>query len=167
VTRPLGFKCRACGEWHDELPLSYHSEAPAYWGAEQAGDPDSELGTDQCVIGGEHFFVRGLITIPVRDAEDDFAWGVWVSLSERSFVGMSENWTRSGRERAGPMFRWLATNLPADDEPTLNLATNVHTRLRQPAGGLPRWGQEREPLAGEGGSRPSDCLMTSRTPRST
>jgi hypothetical protein len=93
--------------------LSYHSEAPAYWGAEQAGDPDSELGTDQCVIGGEHFFVRGLITIPVCDAEDDFAWGVWVSPSEQSFVGMSENWTRSGRERMGPMFGWLATNLPA------------------------------------------------------
>jgi hypothetical protein len=134
VTHPLGFKCRACGERHDELPFSYHSEAPAYWRAEQASDPESELGTDQCVIGGEHFFVRGLITIPVRDAEDDFAWGVWVSLSEQSFVQMSEDWTRPGREQVGPVFAWLATNLPVYDEPTLTLATNVHT---QPLGVRP------------------------------
>ena len=27
----MGFQCARCGEWHDELPMAFAAEAPAYW----------------------------------------------------------------------------------------------------------------------------------------
>lgn len=127
----VGYRCRSCGQWHDELAFAYHSPAPAYWGPEFERDELSELGEEQCVIAGEDFFVRGLIRLPVLDAEDDFEWGVWVSLSRDNFMRMSEMWETIGRESEPPYFGWLATELPVYSPTTLNLKTRVHT---QPVG---------------------------------
>ena len=122
-----GFTCARCGNRHDELPMSYGAEAPAHWSPELAADPNSELGTDQCVIKGEHFFVRGIIPIPVRDTDTTFEWGAWVSVSQGSIAHMSERWHTEGRENSDPYFGWLSTELPGYPV-TVNLKTNVHTR---------------------------------------
>lgn len=124
----VGYRCRACGEWHDELPFSYHAEAPAYWRPVDDSDPRSELSSDQCVIQDEHFFIRGLIRIPVLDADQDFEWGVWVSLSRENFERASELWETEGRETEPPYFGWLSTELQLYEPSTLNLKTNVHTQ---------------------------------------
>jgi hypothetical protein len=60
VLTTTGYRCRRCGEWHDELPFTYHAAAPAYWSSERAADPGSVLGEEQCVIEPDQFFVRGL-----------------------------------------------------------------------------------------------------------
>jgi len=124
-----GFKCAACGEWHDELPMSFGADAP-YWYdviAPEEREERAELSSDQCVIDGEHYFVRGCLEIPVTDGAEPFSWGVWVSLSEKSFERMSELWETPGRENEPPHFGWLSTSLPCYPE-TLNLKTHVHTR---------------------------------------
>lgn len=124
----VGFQCSGCGEWHPELPFSYHSQAPAPWVSELAEEEMSELGEEQCVIRNEHFFVRGLIRIPIVDADQDFEWGVWTSLSRENFVRMSDLWHKPGRETEPPYFGWLSTALPIYEPPTLLLKTAVHTR---------------------------------------
>jgi hypothetical protein len=82
------------------LPFSYGSDAPDYYGQipEDERDPRALLSSDQYVVDGEFFFVRANIRLPVLDAEDDFQWGVWVSLSEDSFDRMHELWETPGRE---------------------------------------------------------------------
>ena len=92
-----------------------------------------EENADQCIVDGEHFFVRGHIEIPVIDTGDVFIWSVWVSLSENSFYQMSEQWNSDGREKSDPFFGWLMTNLPCYQE-TRHLKTNVQT---QPVGCVP------------------------------
>jgi hypothetical protein len=129
-----GYQCRCCGEWHDELPFAYHAMQPDYWSPELADDDGSWLADEVCVIGDEHFFVRGLIRLPVTDADDDFDWGVWVSLSRDNFARMTEVWDLEGRESEPPMFGWLSVELPAYGPSTLNLKTMVHT---QPVGVRP------------------------------
>lgn len=123
-----GFRCRRCGRWHDELPLAWHAEAPAYWRRRYALRPDSELAEDQCIIHGEHFFIRALVQLPVVDGDGPFEWGVWVSLSRESFDRASELWHVEGRESEPPSFGWLSTELTAYEPTTLNLPTLVHTR---------------------------------------
>ncbi|MFC5750370.1 DUF2199 domain-containing protein [Actinomadura rugatobispora] len=123
----VGFVRSCCGEKHDELPQHYSSEAPAYWSEEIAAHPDSELTSDQCVINGEHLFVKGLIEIPIIGG-DVFSWAAWVSLSPQNFARMSELWESPGRENEPPYFGWLATELFLYDQSTLNLKTHVHTR---------------------------------------
>ena len=80
-----GYHCRACGEWHDELPFSFHAHAPASWQKRLVLDPRSRLGGETCTIKGEHFFIHGLIRLPVLDADEPFEWGVWVTLSRENF----------------------------------------------------------------------------------
>jgi hypothetical protein len=123
-----GYVCRCCGERHDELPFSFHAEAPAYWKRRLALHRRSSLTDELCVIRGRHFFIRGLVRLPVRDAEADFDWGVWVSLSEASFRRTVELWEQPGREAEPPMFGWFSTELPVYAPSTINLKTMVHTR---------------------------------------
>ncbi|HVZ38063.1 MAG TPA: DUF2199 domain-containing protein [Candidatus Kapabacteria bacterium] len=55
------------------------------------------LGTDECVIDSEMFFVLGCLEVPVHGEEESFSWGVWVSLSEASF----EKWRQAYTVEAG------------------------------------------------------------------
>jgi hypothetical protein len=63
----------------------------------------------------------------VLDAEEDFEWGVWVSLSRDNFGRVLDLWTTQGRERDPAYFGWLSTQLSAYPTETLNLKTKVHT----------------------------------------
>ncbi|MFN8856336.1 MAG: DUF2199 domain-containing protein [Planctomycetaceae bacterium] len=124
-----GYHCQSCGEWHAELPRAWGVETPlpfllippeeravrCLWDAET------------CEIDGREFYVRGCLEIPVRDGSEPFSWGVWVSLSERSYQRTRELWTTPGREQEPPFFGWLCTALPLYPS-TLSLKTLVHTR---------------------------------------
>lgn len=123
------FVCRHCGIVHESLPLSFGADVPLYVeGIPAAERPNRvSLSTDQCVIDGEHYFVRGCLEVPIAGRSDVFAWGVWVSLSDRSFRRVTELWNKSGRESEPPFFGWLSTRLPGYPD-TLNLKTMMHLR---------------------------------------
>lgn len=126
-----GYHCRTCGEFHPELPLAYGPDAPVYWyGLSDAERAErAELSVDQCVIDGEHFFIRGQLEIPIRGSDQCFAWLVWTSLSEEHFLRACDLWEVSGREAEPPYFGWLSTELASVyGASTLNLKTHVHTR---------------------------------------
>ncbi|GAA4031128.1 DUF2199 domain-containing protein [Streptomyces plumbiresistens] len=128
MTSDLEFTCACCGAHHPELPMNYTAEAPAVWDPAFADADDCLLSTDQCVVRGQHYFVKGLIEIPVIGSDEVFSWGVWVSLSRESFSRASDLWDRPGREAEKPYFGWLTTDLPVYPTTTLNLKTRVHTR---------------------------------------
>ncbi|MDJ0385998.1 DUF2199 domain-containing protein [Streptomyces sp. G-G2] len=123
-----GFTCSCCGEHHPELPMSYSATAPDAWEAGYESDAHSLLSPDQCVIRGSHFFIKGLIEIPVIGSGDVFSWGVWVSLSEENFTRALSVWDTEGREAEKPYFGWLSTELALYSESTTDLKTNAHTR---------------------------------------
>ncbi|MDX2296351.1 MULTISPECIES: DUF2199 domain-containing protein [Streptomyces] len=108
--------------------MHYTADAPAVWDPAFAATDDSLLSSDQCVIRGEHFFVRGLIEIPVLGSDEVFSWGVWVSLSRANFSRAADLWDTPGREAEEPYFGWLTTELLVYPATTLNLKTHVHTR---------------------------------------
>ena len=76
------FKCATCDEWHEGMP-TLGAEAPLSY----LDIPEDErearciLGSDQCVIDENEFFVRGCLEIPVHGEESPFVYGVWVSLT--------------------------------------------------------------------------------------
>lgn len=128
MTTDLGYTCSCCGEFHAELPMSYSTTAPDVWDEAFASAPDSMLSSDQCVIKAQHFFVKGLIEIPVIGSNQVFSWGVWVSLSRDNFTRALNVWEAPGRESEPPYFGWLTTALSIYSPNTLNLKTNLHTR---------------------------------------
>ncbi|TKK87969.1 DUF2199 domain-containing protein [Herbidospora galbida] len=128
MSKALDFTCSCCGDRHDGLPLSYATEAPDYWKPGMEDDSLNLLSSDQCVIQGRAFFLRGLIEIPLVDADDVFTWNVWVSLSQENFIRACEFWGIPGRESEPPYFGWLSTELSIYSPSTINLKTNLHTR---------------------------------------
>jgi hypothetical protein len=104
-----------------DAPLSYYAIPEA----ERASR--CELGSDDCVIDHTFFFVRGCLEIPVHAADEPFIWGVWVSLSERSFNAWREVFAEEHRSHAGPFFGWLNARFKPYPE-TMELKTQVHLR---------------------------------------
>ncbi|MFJ9330276.1 DUF2199 domain-containing protein [Streptomyces sp. NPDC101230] len=78
--------------------MNYTAEAPAAWDPAFAGVEHCLLSSDQCVIHAQHYFVKGLIEIPVIGSDDVLSWGVWVSLSRENFSRAAGLWDRPGRE---------------------------------------------------------------------
>jgi hypothetical protein len=123
--------CNRCGGVHEGRPLDWGYDAPIYWHEltpEQRAR--GKLSEDLCVIlddDGEHFFIRGVLPIPVRTSGEEFRYGVWTSLSEKSFRRVVELWNDPKRTEEPPYFGWLSNSIAGYPE-TLNLKTNVHTR---------------------------------------
>ncbi len=134
MSTDLGFLCSSCGQEHGGLPFTYGTVAPAYWSESLEGGSGNVLGDEQCVIADEHFFLRARLILPVLDSENEFEWGVWVSLSKSNFARATELWASPERVAEPPYFGWLSTELPTYEPTTLNLKTKVHS---QPVGVRP------------------------------
>ncbi len=124
-----GYYCATCGEYHPGPPLNYGAEAPYQWFGIPPEEREirAELTSDQCIIDGQHFFMRGQLELPIIDYSEPFVWGVWVSLSEENFWRATDLWEQEGRENEPPYFGWLCTALPSYPD-TLNLQAMLYTR---------------------------------------
>ncbi|MGV9313590.1 DUF2199 domain-containing protein [Streptomyces sp. NPDC003691] len=123
-----GFTCSCCGRQHPELPMNYSTTAPYMWDESFSERSDCLLSSDQCVVQAQHYFVKGLVEIPVVGSDDVFSWAVWVSLSRENFSRAADRWNTVGREAEEPYFGWLSTDLLSYSPSTINLKTHVHTR---------------------------------------
>lgn len=122
------FLCTTCGQVHEGMP-TFGAKAPLsyYEVPEDQREARCDLGSDDCVIDGKYFFVRGCIEIPVHGESEPFVWGVWVSVSQASHLEWLKYFGKTKRSHAGPFFGWLNAWLkPYPD--TINLKTQVHLR---------------------------------------
>jgi hypothetical protein len=122
------FKCISCDQWHEGMP-AFGSEAPLYYYAIPAAERNRRcsLNSNTCVIDNEFFFVRGCLDIPVIGEEEQFSWGVWVSLSKANFDTFIGCFDQPIRSHIGPFFGWLSAALPLYPD-TENLKTRAHLR---------------------------------------
>lgn len=132
----LRWKCTSCEEWHAGACLDFSYHAPYYWKKEHESEnrlaphaaqdhPGSYLNADYCAIEDEHFFVRGLIELPIIGSAETFCWGVWGSLSRQNFeIAMSTD-QYSKRADTPAMFSWLSSQI-SDYPDTLSLKMQVH-----------------------------------------
>jgi hypothetical protein len=123
------WRCSRCGQEHAGVPLDWAYDKPAYWDGPRGAD--DRLDDDLCIWtdddGDRCYFVRGVLSIPVHESGEVFAYGVWSSLSERSYGRMVERWDDEDRQDEPPYFGYLSNNLPGYPD-TLNLHVAVITR---------------------------------------
>jgi hypothetical protein len=120
----MSYQCSVCGETHEGLPDIGTDKPDLWWDIpEEERDKRVELTDDTCVIDGEHFFIRGVIHIPVHGQAEDFGFGVWVSQKKENFYTYLENFDS---DEIGPFFGWLCTNLACYEPGTLSLKTMAH-----------------------------------------
>ena len=138
----LRWKCGSCEEWHYGpcLDFSYHS--PMYWTSENEeanevdffdsgnqGLPNTFLNEDLCVMDGEHYFVRGLIHLPIIGTAETLRWGVWGSLSRENFEKLVLMFDEPERAELPPMFSWLSSQI--DGYPDTR-SLKMHAHIQEP-----------------------------------
>jgi hypothetical protein len=120
--------CSICGAEHDGLPLDWGYDAPSYWSGPRSHE--DYLSSDLCVWtdddGERAYFVRGVLHVPILGTDEALRYGVWSSLSERSFRRVFELWEDPARVDEPAYFGWLANSIP-DYPETLGLAVDVVT----------------------------------------
>jgi hypothetical protein len=87
-----------------------------------------ELTSDFCIVQHPEQtdrFIRGTLTIRVNDHCEDLDYGVWVSLSEKSFHDYSGSFGNSNYH--GSYFGWLSNDIP-EYEVSESIPTTVFTR---------------------------------------
>ena len=127
----MKFKCSTCGQVHDAEEISFGASAPVQWNLiTQSEREKSALGGEQCEIEsaeGKSYYIRACLNIPIRHTDRQFTWGVWCSLSEKSYAEISAHWNDPDRVKLGPYFGWLSTKIPEYPD-TMYLKTKVHQR---------------------------------------
>ena len=91
---------------------------PDPWPHGEAYEPNSALrrdgdflSDDFCVLGGEHFMIRCVLTIPVVGMPGDFGFGCWSSLSRENFEKYVDGFDSGEYADPGPWFGWLVNRL--------------------------------------------------------
>lgn len=131
------WKCDTCEDWHTGPSLDWGYSAPFYWEDDhEVSDgsspppidplPEWFLNDDFCVVQGEHYFVRGVIHVPIVGTADTFCWGVWGSLSRQNFEKLIAALNDADPIELLPMFSWLSNQIEEYDEDTLNLKMYAH-----------------------------------------
>lgn len=129
----FAFTCTCCGKVHEGSP-SFSFEAPWQY-ASLSETQKASMGTlssDFCTITheeGRDYFVRTVLEIPIHGVTEPFVWGVWVSLSEKSFTRYVE--TYDNPVAGEGFFGWVCNRLPVYPHES-PLATDVVVQ----AGGL-------------------------------
>lgn len=129
---PLSYRCATCGRVQEGLPTDLAFDAPYHYHVltEEQRRTRARLTSDLCDIDGKDFFIRGCLGIPIAGTEQEFVWGVWVSLSERHFSRYVEVFEADPPPAEGPWFGWLCNRLPGYPD-TLGLKTSVALRPRR------------------------------------
>ena len=136
----LRWKCGTCDEWHHGPCLDFAYDRPYYWSdANEKESTRSMLGSifskksksflneDYCSIDDEHFFVRGILSLPIIGTAESFRWGVWGSLSRENFKLLLAHENNPAGEDMPSMFSWLSSSIPEYPE-TLSLKMYAHHR---------------------------------------
>lgn len=107
--------CACCGETRQGLgELAFRAPVQVQ---DAQGDPAYEIlehGSDLCRIrieGETHYFIRGLLPIPIPEARDTYAFGVWSTVSEENFRRYSDTFDGEQRD-LGSMFGYLSNAVP-------------------------------------------------------
>ncbi len=121
--------CGCCGRQFNQLPLSFGFQAPTHWYdiPEAERDTRAKLDADFCFIGDD-IFARGCLEIPIVDYPADvFVFGVWTSISKKSYERIMELWKAPVIENEPPMFGWFCNNIKGYPN-TISLKTHLHPR---------------------------------------
>ncbi len=134
----MAWRCSTCGELHEDVPLSFAADYPDIYANMSPQDRAERtiIGSDQCVIDEEQFYIRGCMELPVHDSEEVFLWGLWALVWKEDYWEIAESWEERGREeKRGPFKGRLANSLKQHYSPdTFNLKITVKI---QPVGARP------------------------------
>jgi len=126
----VGYRCANCGEFHKEWPaLGFLSPSNYNDLTENERDTIANLDTDFCQIEYEDQidrFIRVTLTQKVINSCQNLEYGLWVSLSEKSYNDYQVNFNNANHKES--YFGWLCSLIPEYDS-TMSIPCDVITKL--------------------------------------
>jgi hypothetical protein len=127
--------CASCGGRHKGL-FDLACAKPDFWQGAETYLPNAAISEssnclteDFCIIDGEHFFVRAVLSIPLRGLPgQSFSYGVWSTLSKKNFERYAETFDSGEQDGLGPWFGWFSNRLKGYPD-TLNMKCQVHPQF--------------------------------------
>jgi hypothetical protein len=124
--------CRICQAEHHGL-MDVALGKPDFWqGAEDLAPnsaldmSDNFLSEDFCVVEGHHFFVRGVLQIPILGSDGyRFGIGAWSTLSRDNFTRYIDTFDSGEQGGLGPWSGWFSNRIKGYPD-TINLKCLVH-----------------------------------------
>lgn len=114
MTTQIKYTCSCCGKEYYEWPaLTFNSPDNYNVLSQVAKDNIAEIDSDFCIIRHPEQtdrFIRCTLTQKVTDHCRDLEYGIWVSLSEKSFDNYTENYNNDSHETM--YFGWLCNSIP-------------------------------------------------------
>lgn len=129
IFRKLKYNCSVCGEDHNEWPaLTFYS--PTSYNELNIDEKESigDLDSDFCTIKYEDQidrFIRVVLKQKVNNSDQNLDYGLWISLSEKSYSDYMKNFNNDNHEVQ--YFGWLNSKIP-EYENTVNIPTTVNTK---------------------------------------
>ena len=127
--KPEGYLCSCCGLEHHDWPAIAYNEPEHY--TELTDEEKAEIATlssDFCVIhypDQTSYFARCVLFQDVTDYNEKLDYGIWVSLSEKSFTEYKENFDNADFEKV--YFGWICNDLLGYDT-TTSIPSSVYTQ---------------------------------------
>jgi hypothetical protein len=104
----VGFTCSVCGRYHDERMLDIRADLPdAIFRVADRGR--AWIADDFAVLDDEHFYVRGLLEVPIPELDDRFAYGAWLEVVRADFTELMGRWR--DESQFDPVHGYLANEL--------------------------------------------------------
>ena len=125
------FQCQKCGQTHKSGWPSLTYSSPYYFSVLSTEDQNkiAIIDTDFCVIKHEdqvHRFIRCVLKQKVIDHCLELEYGLWVSLSEKSFQDYLDHYDDNHHEVT--YFGWLANFLPEYKNNNGSIPMTVYTQ---------------------------------------
>jgi len=123
------FLCSVCGEIHNEWPaLTFYSPHAYHDLNTKEKETIATLDSDFCKIEhGDQIdrFIRVVLNQKVKDSKQDLNYGLWVSLSEKSYENYLENFNNINHEEE--YFGWLNNSIAEYSDTTI-IPTTIVTK---------------------------------------
>jgi len=130
MSETIKYTCSYCGKEHEEWPaLVYISPTNYNTLSEDDKKNSGRLDADFCVITHSDQtdkFIRCTLTQKVINHCENLEYGLWVSLSDKSYQDYSDNFNSENYETK--YFGWLCNDLPGYDFNKGSIPTTVFTR---------------------------------------
>lgn len=126
------FQCQKCGQFHESDWPSLAFSSPYYFATLSKEDQDklAVLDSDFCVIKHEDQvdrFIRCVLKQKVINHCSELEYGLWVSLSEKSFEDYLDHYNDNDHEVT--YFGWLANFLAEYENNNTSIPMTVYTQL--------------------------------------
>jgi len=123
------YRCECCGELHKEWPaIAFRVPNPYLHLTDEEKEYQAKISSDFCIIeysDQTDYFIRATLSQDVIDNCKDLEYGLWVSLSEKSFNDYYTNFKKGNHITS--YFGWLSSYIPGYDS-TLEIPTTVYTK---------------------------------------